>query len=83
MQRSMLGNVDLSYHQYPYRLLFPGRYSDVPLYRLITALMADVFRNPSELVVLPGYDTHRILGDAHGMYFTAPQARSVVRFNCL
>ncbi len=56
MQRSMLGNVDLSYHQYPYRLLFPGRSNDVPLYRLITALMADVFRNPSELVVLPGYE---------------------------
>jgi len=53
----MLGKVDLSYHQYPYRLLFPGRYSDVPLYRLVTALMADVFRNPSELVVLPGYYT--------------------------
>jgi glycosyltransferase involved in cell wall biosynthesis len=57
-QQSMLGKVDLSYHQYPYRLLFPGRYSDVPLYRLITALMADVFRNPCELVVLPGY--HRV-----------------------
>jgi glycosyltransferase involved in cell wall biosynthesis len=57
-QQSMFGKVDLSYHQYPYRLLFPGRYSDVPLYRLITALMADVFRNPCELVVLPGY--HRI-----------------------
>ncbi len=57
-QRSMLGKVDLTYHQYPYRLLFPGRYSDVPLYRLVTALMADLFSNPSELVVLPGY--HRI-----------------------
>ena len=55
-QRSMLGKVDLTYHQYPYRLLFPGRYGDVPLYRLVIALMADVFRNPSELVVLPGYD---------------------------
>ena len=54
----MLGKVDLTYHQYPYRLLFPGRYSDVPLYRLVTALMADLFRNPNELVVLPGY--HRI-----------------------
>jgi glycosyltransferase involved in cell wall biosynthesis len=57
-QRSLLGKVDLTYHQYPYRLLFPGRYSDVPLYRLVTALMADLFRNPNELVVLPGY--HRI-----------------------
>src|SRR5208337_74929 len=56
-QRSLLGKVDLTYHQYPYRLLFPGRYSDVPRYRLVTALMADVFRNPSELVVLPGYYT--------------------------
>ena len=52
----MFGKVELSYHQYPYRLLFPGRYDEVPLYRLVTALMADIFRNPSELVVLPGYD---------------------------
>jgi glycosyltransferase involved in cell wall biosynthesis len=54
-ERSMLGKVDLSYHQYPYRLLFPGRYNDVPLYRRITALLADVWRNPCELIVLPGY----------------------------
>jgi glycosyltransferase involved in cell wall biosynthesis len=54
----MLGKADVSYHQYPYRLLFPGNYDTVPLYRLVAASTADVFTNPSELVVLPGY--HRI-----------------------
>jgi glycosyltransferase involved in cell wall biosynthesis len=56
--RAMLGSADVSYHQYPYQLLFHANYDAVPLYRLVTATTADVFRNPSELVVLPGY--HRI-----------------------
>lgn len=54
-ERALLGGADLSYHQYPYRLLFPGSYNDVPWYRMVFATAADVFRNPCELVVLPGY----------------------------
>jgi glycosyltransferase involved in cell wall biosynthesis len=57
-ERARLGSVDFSYHQYPYRLLFPGSYDDVPLRKLVTAATADVLMNPGELVVLPGY--HRI-----------------------
>jgi glycosyltransferase involved in cell wall biosynthesis len=57
-ERAVLGGVDRSYHQYPYDVLFPGPYEKIPLYRLVTKLTADVLRNRSELVVLPGY--HRV-----------------------
>jgi glycosyltransferase involved in cell wall biosynthesis len=57
-ERARLGVVDVSYHHYPYRLLFTGNYEDVPLYRLVTAATGDVLRNPCDLVVMPGY--HRI-----------------------
>ena len=56
--RAMLGSADVSYHQYPYQLLFAGNYDSVPLHRLVTATTTDVVRHPSDLVVLPGY--HRI-----------------------
>jgi glycosyltransferase involved in cell wall biosynthesis len=55
-QRVALGNIDLSYHKYPYRLLFPGSFDSVPVGRRILALMRDVLKNPSDLVVIPGYE---------------------------
>jgi glycosyltransferase involved in cell wall biosynthesis len=55
-QRVGLGLVDLSYHNYPYRLLFPGAFESVPLHRRVIALLADLIRNPCDLVVMPGYD---------------------------
>jgi glycosyltransferase involved in cell wall biosynthesis len=55
-QRVAIGNIDLSYHQYPYRLLFAGPYESVPIWRRMFALSNDLIRNPSELVVLPGYE---------------------------
>jgi glycosyltransferase involved in cell wall biosynthesis len=55
-QRVAIGNIDLSYHQYPYRLLFAGSYESVPIWRRMFALSSDLIRNPSELVVLPGYE---------------------------
>jgi len=57
-ERAMLGGVDLTYHQYPYRLLFAGNYDEIPTPRLVGAVMMDLISNPCELVVLPGY--HRI-----------------------
>jgi len=47
--------VDRSYHQYPFKLLFSSAYDQIPWYRSITALCADLLKNPSDLVVLPGY----------------------------
>jgi glycosyltransferase involved in cell wall biosynthesis len=55
-QRIALGAIDLSYHQYPYRLLFPGSFDNIPVTRRIVALIRDLFKNPCDLVVLPGYE---------------------------
>ena len=54
--RMPLGGVDLSYHQYPFRLLFRGSYDCAPLARRIGALARDLFRHPVDLVIMPGYD---------------------------
>jgi glycosyltransferase involved in cell wall biosynthesis len=51
-----LGGVDLSYHQYPFRLLFRGSYDGAPLIRLIGALARDLFKHPVDLVIMPGYN---------------------------
>lgn len=53
--RMGLGGVDLSYHQYPFRLLFRGSYGNAPLIRLIGALARDLYKNPVDLVIMPGY----------------------------
>jgi glycosyltransferase involved in cell wall biosynthesis len=50
-----LGTVDLSYHQYPFRLLFRGSYTSAPLVRRIGALARDLYKNPVDLVIMPGY----------------------------
>jgi glycosyltransferase involved in cell wall biosynthesis len=54
--RVPLGGVDLSYHQYPFRLLFRGSYDRAPLMRRIGALARDLLKNPVDLVIMPGYD---------------------------
>jgi glycosyltransferase involved in cell wall biosynthesis len=55
LTRKDLGGTDRSYHQYPYKLLFRGPYESIPRYKMITSLAADLIKNPSDLVVLPGY----------------------------
>jgi glycosyltransferase involved in cell wall biosynthesis len=57
-KRAALGAPDLSYHSYPHRMLFKGNSDHIPAYKLALALIRDVFRNKSELVVIPGY--HRL-----------------------
>lgn len=56
--RAPLGGVDMSYHRYPFRLLFQGDYSHPGRYRRIAKLVRDVVNNPCDLVVMPGY--HRV-----------------------
>jgi len=56
--RVVLGSVDLSFHQYPFRLLFRGTYEHVPLLRRIVSVVKDVKNNPADFTILPGY--HRI-----------------------
>jgi glycosyltransferase involved in cell wall biosynthesis len=56
--RSPLGGVDMSYHQYPFRLLFRGGYSHPGRFQRIAKLVRDVVSYPCDLVVMPGY--HRV-----------------------
>lgn len=55
VDRKGLGGADRSYHRYPYKLLFKGSYDQVPTYKIMASLSADLIMNPSDLVVLPGY----------------------------
>lgn len=54
-ERVALGGIDLSYHKYPYRLLFHGSYESSSILRRSIALLKDIWRNPSDLVIIPGY----------------------------
>jgi glycosyltransferase involved in cell wall biosynthesis len=56
--RAGLGDVDLSYHQYPFRLLFRGAYGSSSRFRRAISIIRDVLKNPSDLAVMPGY--HRV-----------------------
>ena len=56
--RTPLGGVDMSYHQYPFRLLFRGGYSKPGRFRRVMKLVRDVVAYPCDLVVMPGY--HRV-----------------------
>lgn len=56
--RVALGGVDLSYHRYPFRLLFRGAYAGASLARRILALSKDIVKYPADVIIIPGY--HRI-----------------------
>jgi glycosyltransferase involved in cell wall biosynthesis len=56
--RDVFGPPDLSYHSYPHRLLFRTNANHISVFELAIALVRDIVRNESELVVIPGY--HRI-----------------------
>ncbi len=53
--RVALSGVDLSYHNYPFRLLFKGAYSDSTRFQRSIALSKHLVRNPCDVVVIPGY----------------------------
>jgi glycosyltransferase involved in cell wall biosynthesis len=53
--RANLSEVDQSYHEYPFRLLFRGSYENIGVVKLSIALVKDLLAHPSDIVVLPGY----------------------------
>jgi glycosyltransferase involved in cell wall biosynthesis len=53
--RGVLGPPDRTYHAYPYELLFHESSDHIPPYKLAIALVRDIIRTPSQLVVIPGY----------------------------
>lgn len=57
-RRAAFGAPDLSYHEYPYQVLFKANADYLPAYKLAFALVRDAVRNDCELIVIPGY--HRI-----------------------
>jgi glycosyltransferase involved in cell wall biosynthesis len=54
--RINLSDVDRSYHDYPYRLLFRGCYEKIGTLRMTFALVKDLLTHRSDVVVLPGYN---------------------------
>jgi glycosyltransferase involved in cell wall biosynthesis len=78
IDRVGLAGVDLSYHQYPYKLLFKGSYSDVPMLLLAGKLFLEVWRSRSEFILLPGYH----LPEYWAMLFAARLRRKTVGVFC-
>ena len=54
-ERSSLSPVDLSYHNYNYKLLFRGSYNGVIKTTMIRRLFVEVFNSNADLILLPGY----------------------------
>src|ERR1017187_1134608 len=54
--RAGLSEVDRSYHDYPFRVLFRGSYEKVGVARMTVALIKDLLTHRSDIVVLPGYE---------------------------
>jgi glycosyltransferase involved in cell wall biosynthesis len=55
-ERLGLGDVDLTYHNYPFRLIFRGSYGAVRRLRMVVGVTRDLLRHPADVVVLSGYD---------------------------
>ena len=56
--RMGLAAIDLSYHRYPFELIFYGPYEKVPLWNRVAKLYRRVSSSDADLIVLPGY--HRV-----------------------
>jgi glycosyltransferase involved in cell wall biosynthesis len=52
-----LGEVDLSYHEYPFRLLIKGDYDNSSSITRIWVTAKDLLQHRCDLVVLPGYES--------------------------
>lgn len=52
-----LSGVDLTYHGYPYKLMFKGVYGAVPRWKMVTTMFAEVWNTQEEVVLLPGFHT--------------------------
>ncbi len=53
--RKNLGDVDFSYHHYPYKLLFNTTYDSLPKFKLCKILFTHAIYSNANLIVLPGY----------------------------
>ncbi|MET4118622.1 glycosyltransferase involved in cell wall biosynthesis [Bradyrhizobium sp. JR1.5] len=55
-----LSPVDRSWHQYPFKLLFPGAYSDLPKLSLFWSLAREAWNDDSNVTILCGYERPEI-----------------------
>lgn len=55
-ERRSIYPVDLSWHDYPFKQLFKGSYSRIPLIKRVLCMGSEVFRTDAELTILAGYD---------------------------
>lgn len=55
VDRSILSGVDLSYHNYPFELMFSDAYGAIPKNQLIRKLFSSVWHSNADLVLLPGF----------------------------
>ena len=53
--QAAFGTVDLSYHDYPYQLLFAGGYDNIPRLLLHRKLLFKVLTSDATMIVLPSY----------------------------
>ncbi|WP_439358114.1 glycosyltransferase [Bradyrhizobium sp. DASA03007] len=56
VRRAALAPVDLSWHQYPFSLLFKGAYSKIPKSQLFATLLKHTWLDHSDLTILNGYE---------------------------
>ena len=53
--RRNLGDVDFSYHRYPYKLLFNSTYDSIHKFKLCNTLFDHAAYSNADLILLPGY----------------------------
>ncbi len=53
--RASLSSVDMSYHGYPFELIFDCAYDAIPSHLLVRKLFWSVWTSNAELIILPGY----------------------------
>lgn len=62
VSRKKLSEVDLTFHKYPYNLIFKGSYHDIPLFKRVFVLFFEVFKSDADLIALPGYHSIEFIG---------------------
>lgn len=80
-QRVGLGKVDLSYHRYPYELLYRGSLDHVPLLASLVTHFRRGWASRADFVIVQGYAELRNWAQLAGLILGGDAARSVLRFH--
>jgi len=55
-RRRNIGDIDLSLHKYPYKLLFEKSIEETTIIERILSLLKEIFRYKPDVIVIPGWD---------------------------